>query len=168
AELRRLIARAAAAGLASAVHAIGDRAVTSTLDAFEAAADLTRGLVLAGRIEHVQLATEADLARFAPLGIVASLQPTHTISDIESAERAWPDRLDRTYPWRSLLDRGARLAFGSDAPVEPPEPALTLHAAVTRRRIDGTPAGGWHAGERLTLDQALTASIEEPARLAGS
>jgi predicted amidohydrolase YtcJ len=168
AELRRLVARAAGAGLATAIHAIGDRAVRSTLDAFEAASTARAALALPCRIEHVQLASPADLPRFAALGVAASLQPTHAISDMETAERWWPDRLEHAYPWKALADRGALLAFGSDAPVEPPGAARTLHAAVTRQRVDGTPAGGWDARQRLTLDQALSASTEGPARLAGN
>jgi len=168
AELRRLVARAAGAGLATAIHAIGDRAVRSALDAFAAAGAARETLALPCRIEHVQLAAAEDLARFAELGVAASLQPTHATSDFETAERWWPDRLERAYPWRSLLERGARLAFGADAPVEPPGAALMLHAAVTRQRADGSPAGGWDARQRLTLDESLTASTEGPARLAGT
>lgn len=168
AALSNIVASAAAGGLATAVHAIGDRALRAILDAFERSRDARRGLALSCRIEHIQLADPADMARLAPLGVVASLQPTHAISDIAIAERWWGDRLDRVYPWASLAARGATLAFGSDAPVEPPAPAVTLHAAVTRQRIDGAPAGGWNPRERLTLDQALTASTEGPARLAGN
>jgi predicted amidohydrolase YtcJ len=167
-ELRALVARACAGGLALAVHAIGDRAVSTTLDAFAAAGPDLRRPALPSRLEHAQLVHPADLGRFAALGIAASLQPSHTVSDIGLAERWWRDRLDRAYPWRALLDRGATLAFGSDAPVEPPDPSIGLHAAVTRQRTDGTPAGGWLPAQCLTLDQALTAYTEGPARLAGT
>lgn len=168
AELAALVGRAAAGGLATAIHAIGDRAVRSALDAFAAAGGALRGTALAPRIEHVQLLDPADLPRFAALGVAASMQPLHCPSDIDNARRHWGARVERSYPWRSLLEGGARLAFGSDAPVEPPSTAAGLHSAVTRQRADGTPAGGFTPAQRLTLDQALTAYTEGPARLAGA
>jgi hypothetical protein len=168
AELQALVARAAAGGLACAIHAIGDRAVRSTLDAFAACGPGLRAPALAPRIEHVQLLDPADLPRFAALGVVASMQPIHCTSDIAKAERHWGARVGRSYPWRALLQGGTRLAFGSDAPVEVPSTAAGLHSAVTRQRPDGTPAGGFTPAQRLTLDQALTAYTEGPARLAGA
>jgi predicted amidohydrolase YtcJ len=168
AELAALVARAAAAGIATAIHAIGDRAVRSALDAFSGAGRDLRTPALAPRIEHVQLLDPADLARFASLGVAASMQPLHCTSDIDNARRHWGTRVERSYPWRSLLEGGASLAFGSDAPVEPPATAAALHSAVTRQRVDGTPDEGFTPGQRLTLDQALTAYTEGPARLAGA
>ncbi len=167
AELASLVARAAAGGIATAIHAIGDRAVRSSLDAFAACGPALRGPALPPRIEHVQLLDAADRPRFASLGVAASLQPSHCTSDIDIAHRHWGARVGRSYPWRSLLDAGARLAFGSDAPVEPPASAAALHSAVTRRRPDGRPAEGFVPAERLTLDEALSAFTEGPARLAG-
>ena len=167
-DLVELVGRGAAGGLATAIHAIGDRAVRSALDAFEAAGEHRGTLALPGRIEHVQLLDPADLPRFGRLGVAASLQPTHAISDREVVESAWGDRLDRAYPWETLRAAGARLAFGSDAPVEPADAPRTLHAAVTRTDLSGKPAGGWTPGEKLSLDVALTASTEGPARLAGN
>jgi predicted amidohydrolase YtcJ len=168
AELKRLVARASHGGLAVAVHAIGDRAVRHTLDACEAAgADLARP-ALPPRIEHAQLVHADDRARFAALGVAASMQPSHAVSDIDNAERAWSRRLEGAYPWRALLERGTLLAFGSDAPVETPDPSAGLHAAVARTRADGTPLGGWLPAQRLTLDEALSAYTEGPARLAGT
>lgn len=167
-DLVELVGRGAAGGLATAIHAIGDRAVRSALDAFQAAGEHRSTPALPGRIEHVQLLDPADLPRFGRLGVAASLQPTHAISDREVVERAWADRLDRAYPWETLRAAGARLAFGSDAPVEPADAPRTLHAAVTRTGISGTPAGGWTPRETLSLDVALTASTEGPARLAGN
>ncbi|HTO90591.1 MAG TPA: amidohydrolase [Candidatus Sulfotelmatobacter sp.] len=166
AELRELVGRAASAGLAIAIHAIGDRAVAHALDAIEAAGERIRRPPLPPRIEHVQLIREADVARFAALGVIASLQPSHAVADRELVARAWPDRTDRAYPARSLLSAGARLALGADAPVEPPDPSLGLHAAVTRR-APGDPGVPWLAAQTLTLDQALTGYTEGPARAAG-
>jgi hypothetical protein len=167
AELAGLVARAAGGGLATAIHAIGDRAVRSALDAFAGCGPGLREAGLPPRIEHVQLLDPADRPRFAALGVVASMQPVHCTSDIDIAHRHWGARVERSYPWRGLLEAGARLAFGSDAPVEAPATAAGLHSAVTRRRADGTPADGFVPAQRLALDQALTAYTEGPARLAG-
>lgn len=158
AELARTAARAAAGGIAVAIHAIGDRAVRAALDAVAAAAAAGPPPALPPRVEHAQLVDPADLPRFARLGAWASVQPTHCVSDIELAERGWGGRVERSYPWRALLDAGATLLFGSDAPVEPPRPAAWLHAAVTRQRADGTPAGGFTPHQCLGLDDALRAA----------
>jgi hypothetical protein len=170
AELEMLVSKAHRGGLSVAIHAIGDRAVRHALDAFAASerAGTARRPTLPSRIEHVQLLDPADLGRFASLHVAASLQPSHCISDLDLVERWWKSRRERSYPWRSLLEAGARLSFGSDAPVEPPSIGLGLHAAVTRTRADGRPAGGFAPDERLTLDQALSAYTEGPARLAGT
>jgi len=164
AELRELVARAYAGGLSVAVHAIGDRAVRNALDAFEANHRVEVRLM--PRVEHAQLVHSRDLPRFAALGVAASMQPIHCTSDIPLVERAWATRAAHSYPWRALLESGARLAFGSDAPVEEPRPALGLHAAVTRARADRP--GAFMPAQCLTLDQALTAYTEGPARLAGA
>jgi len=166
-ELRRLVARAFAGGLSVAVHAIGDRACRSALDAFERAGG-GAAAPLPPRIEHVQLLDPADRPRFARLGVAASVQPVHCLTDIDQAERGWGSRCDRAYPWRTLLDAGALVAFGSDAPIEPPDVGPALAAAVTRTRADGTPPGGWTPGERIGLGEALAAFTAGPARLAGA
>ena len=168
AELRAIVARAAQGGLSIAIHAIGDRAVRSALAAFQEAGSTLRRLALPPRIEHVQLLDPADLPRFVELGVAASVQPIHCTSDIDNARRHWGARAERSYPWRSLLERGVRLAFGSDAPVETPETAAGLHAAVTRQRADGTPEAGFVPAERMPLDAALGAYTEGATRLAGS
>jgi hypothetical protein len=157
AELARLAVRAAAGGIAVAIHAIGDRAVRAALDAVQAAATAAPRPALPSRIEHAQLVDPADLPRFARLGAWASMQPSHCVSDIALAERAWGGRVARSYPWRALLDAGATLVFGSDAPVELPRPMAWLHAALTRQRADGTPPGGFTPGQRIGLDEALRA-----------
>uniref|UniRef100_A0A832MIP5 Amidohydrolase n=1 Tax=Eiseniibacteriota bacterium TaxID=2212470 RepID=A0A832MIP5_UNCEI len=161
------VRRALEGGLAVAVHAIGDRAVRHVVDAFESAGAALARPALPSRVEHVQIAHPADLARLARLGLVASMQPSHCASDLPLAERYWGSRRARCYPWRAVLDLGAALVFGSDAPVEPPDPAAGLHAAVTRQRRDGTPAGGWVPEQRVSLDAALAAYTEAPARAAG-
>jgi predicted amidohydrolase YtcJ len=153
-ELRADVARAAAAGLAVAIHAIGDRAVRVALDAV--APTRVTAPALRQRLEHIQLVRDEDLGRFGALGVVASMQPIHCTSDRDLADRYWgPKRTPRAYPWRTLLERGAVLAFGSDAPVEPIDPLLGLHAASTRRRPSDTDA--WFPAQRLSLDEALHA-----------
>jgi len=170
-ELRADIARAHAAGLACAVHAIGDAAVRAVLDAFEAVGAGRSGAGrprLPDRIEHVQLVAAADLPRLAPLGVVASMQPTHATSDMEIADRHWGARCATAYAWRSVLSAGAALAFGSDCPVEAVDPLAGIHAAVTRRRADGSPGpDGWRPEQRLTVEQAVRAFTLGAAHAAG-
>ncbi|MGN6743234.1 MAG: amidohydrolase family protein, partial [Amnibacterium sp.] len=146
--LRGLLRRATAVGLTPAIHAIGDAAVTEVLDAFEA-------IGVSGRIEHAQLVAAADLPRFARLGVTASVQPAHLLDDRDVAEQHWPGRTDRIYPFRALLDAGATLAFGSDAPVAPVDPWLAIRAAV-ERTDDGQPS--WHPEQRISIDEALAAA----------
>lgn len=166
-ELHALVGRAVRNGLSVTIHAIGDRAVRDALDAFAACGPVAiAALPLPPRIEHVQLLHDSDRARFAALGVAASMQPQHCVSDAATARLAWGERCGSSYPWRSLLAGGAVLAFGSDAPVEPPEPWLGLHAALTRVDSAGEPAGGFVPHECLTLDEALTAYTLGPARLA--
>lgn len=137
-----------ARGLAPAIHAIGDRAVTEALDVFEA-------LGVAGSIEHVQLIRDADLPRLAALGVRASVQPEHAMDDRDVADRYWHGRTGRAFAFRSLLDAGADLAFGSDAPVAPLDPWITMAAAVTRARDGRDP---WHPEQAVTPLEALAAS----------
>jgi predicted amidohydrolase YtcJ len=154
--LRNLMSRANFVGYQLAVHAIGDAANAQVLDAY---AELlpTYGPTLRNRIEHVQVLDPADFGRFSELSVIASMQPIHATSDRVMAEaRLGPDRLSGAYAWRSLRQAGARLAFGSDTPVEPANPFLGIHAAVTRRDAAGNPAGGWRPEERLTLTQAIS------------
>ena len=156
-ELKGRVVRASEAGLDVAVHAIGDRAVSLTLDAIEAALPHIRRYGLRPRIEHAQLVSEEDLLRMARLGVVASMQPSHAASDRPIAERYWGKRCSRAYAWRSVSDSGVTLAFGSDAPVEPPDPMFGLYVALTRRDEDGEPPSGWHPEQRLRLAEALKA-----------
>lgn len=146
------VARAAAADIAVAIHAIGDRAVRVALDAI--APTRAASPHLRQRLEHIQLVREEDLGRFGELGVIASMQPIHATSDRDLADRYWgPRRTPRAYPWRTLLSLRARLAFGSDAPVEPIDPLVGIHAAVTRMRPGD--AAPWHPEQALTLDEAI-------------
>ena len=110
------------------------------------------------RIEHVQLIHPDDAGRLAQLGVIASMQPIHATSDMVMADRFWGKRAQLSYAWRTQLQNGAVLAFGSDAPVESPNPFWGIHAAVTRQRADGSPgADGWYPEQRLAITEALQA-----------
>ena len=151
------------AGFQLAVHAIGDRANRDVLDAFAALGE-GRARALRFRIEHAQVLAPEDIPRFGALGVLASMQPTHATSDMPWAPaRLGPERLRGAYAWRSLLDSGARLVFGSDFPVEEPSPLLGLWAAVSRQDPSGAPPGGFLPGERVTLEEALAAFTTGPA-----
>ncbi|WP_419815095.1 amidohydrolase [Glacieibacterium sp.] len=157
AALRTAVDKAAGQGFQIAVHAIGDAANAQVLDAYATVPAATRAR-LRLRIEHAQIVDVADLPRFASLGIIASMQPTHATSDKGMAEaRLGEARLGGAYAWETLIRSGARFAGGSDFPVEPPNPFYGLHAAVTRQDRSGQPLGGWRVGEALTLTQALAA-----------
>ncbi len=166
-ELKGVVGRAVRGGLSVAIHAIGDRAVRSALDAFEDCGPALDRLSLRPRVEHAQLVHDDDRSRFARLGVVASMQPIHCTADRPLVERFWGGRVRRSYPWRTLLDDGAQLAFGSDAPVEWPSPARGLHAAVTREAAD-RPRDPFVPMQRIALDEALTAYTRLPAQLAGA
>lgn len=154
---RRIILESSAKGFQTNVHAIGDAANGATLGAFAAVPEPQRQ-ALRHRNEHAQIVSEDDLPRFARLGIIASIQPTHATSDKGMAEaRVGKDRLAGGYAWQTLLKSGARLAAGSDFAVEPANPFYGLHAAVTRQDRDGQPPGGWRVSEALTLPQAFAA-----------
>jgi len=154
-DLRKLVSRAACAGIHSTIHAIGDRANRRALDALEASIRAGEGPGLCHSIEHVQLLHPDDLPRLGRLGIVASMQPIHCTSDMKMADLHWGARSRWSYAWRSLLNSGAHLAFGSDCPVEPLNPLFGIYAAVTRQRPDGTPPGGWYPQEKLTVEEAV-------------
>jgi predicted amidohydrolase YtcJ len=149
-ELTELCTLANRNGLEVAVHAIGDAAVTSALDAIERSG-------ARGSLEHVQLIMPADLARFARLGVRASVQPAHLLDDRDVIDTIWADRQKRSFAFRSLLDAGAALALGSDAPVALLDPWLAMAAAV-HRSGDARPA--WNPAQSLTPRQALAASVD--------
>ena len=153
-ELEHIVREGAAAGWPVGVHAIGDAANQAALDAFERSRDAWQPLGLRQRIEHAQCLAPEDVGRFAELGIAVSCQFSHAPSDEELAKRYWADRLEGTYSFRSLLDSGALLANGSDAPVEELEPWAGVVAAVLDH---------WREDQRLTLEQALHAVCVAPA-----
>jgi predicted amidohydrolase YtcJ len=161
-------------GLSLAIHAIGDRAVHEVLQAFsqlrayEAAHQPGATGRLRHRIEHVQVIHPADQARLGELGVIASMQPIHATSDMVMADKFWGQRAALSYAWRTQLDHGAWLVFGSDAPVESPNPFWGLHAAVTRQRADGSPGkDGWYPEQRLNLSEALHGFTTGPAYASG-
>ena len=149
-ELRELLARAAEHHLEVATHAIGDAAVREALDVYAATGAW-------GSIEHAQLIQRDDVRRLADLGIRASVQPAHLLDDRDATEKVWPDRADRCFALRWMLDDGVTLAMGSDAPVSPLDPWLAMAAAVHRSGDEREP---WHAEQALTPREALAASVD--------
>lgn len=187
--LNELAVQAGKAGFPLSVHAIGDRAVREVLDVlselpsfeqgrrgaeeqgednFSSAPPLPRPpAVFPHRIEHVQVIHPDDLPRLSRVGIVASVQPVHLLTDWSVANKNWGQRARYTYAFRSLLDHGTRLAMGSDAPVAPLNPLLGIYAAVARQDERGEPAGGWYPEERLTVAEAVEGYTMGPAYLSG-
>jgi predicted amidohydrolase YtcJ len=161
-ELAEIVRAGAAAGWPVGVHAIGDRANREALDAFEQTRDVWQPLGLRQRIEHAQCLSLDDLPRFAELGVAVSAQFTHAPSDRDLAERFWGDKLEGAYAFRSLVDSGALVANGSDAPIEELDPWAGVVAGVLRTR-DDRPA--WRPEEALTLGQALHATCVAPTWL---
>lgn len=165
-EILEAARRAHQGGFAMALHAIGDRANRAALNALTALGDRCPELPSPHRLEHLQLLAEEDLPRPGELGLIASMQPIHALSDQEMAARAWGDRVGNSYAWNAIHSAGATLAFGSDAPVESPNPFWGLHAAVAR-----TPLGSeepWVPNQRIELAQALEAYTWGPAVAAGN
>lgn len=178
-------------GLSLAVHAIGDRANHEVLNAFSQLREFEKDILtstmrsvkaghgeetekrqdaglLRHRIEHVQLIHPNDASRLAELNIIASMQPIHATSDMEMADRYWGARSELAYAWRTQLSNGALLVFGSDAPVDWPNPFWGLHAAVTRRRHDSSPGeSGWYGEQRISLFDAMRAYTTTAAYAAG-
>jgi predicted amidohydrolase YtcJ len=151
--------RATGAGIASAIHAIGDVANSAALDAFAATGAW-------GTIEHAQLVAQADIPRFARLGVGVSVQPEHAIDDRDLTDTIWAEQTAQPYPLRSLADAGANLLFGSDAPVSPLDPWAAMAAAVFRTRDGREP---WQAAQSVPAEVALGASTHggsgAPARI---
>jgi predicted amidohydrolase YtcJ len=163
AELAEIVRRGAEAGFPVAVHAIGDRANREALDAFEETRDAWAPLGLRQRIEHAQLLAPEDLPRFGALGIACSVQFSHAPSDRDMADQFWSGKTDGAYAFRSLLDSGAVVANGSDAPIEELDPLAGIRAGV-RRTIDAREA--WHPEQSLSIEQAFRATCVAPAWLA--
>ena len=155
-QLGNLMSRAAMDGFQVAVHAIGDKANATVLDAVEELSATYKG-DRRWRIEHAQVVDPVDIPRFGKLGVIASMQPQHQASDRTMAEqRLGPNRLAGAYAWKSMLTSGATLAFGSDTPVEPPHPFEGLAVAISRQGSDGQPFAGWQPQEIIPREAALT------------
>jgi hypothetical protein len=163
-ELAEIVLAAAAAGFPVAVHAIGDRANRAALDAFASTRETWAPLGLRPRIEHAQLLAPSDVERFAQLGVAASVQFSHAPSDRDLADRFWADKTTEAYAYRSLVDSGAVVANGSDAPIEELDPLAGIRAGV-RRTIDAREP--WHPEQALSVRQAFEATTVAPAWLAG-
>ena len=146
------------AGFQIAFHAIGDRGNRVALDAFAAVVAANGDRDRRDRIEHAQIVAPEDFARFASLKVIASMQPSHQTTDMRWAEkRLGPERIKGAYAWKTMLDHGVRLAFGTDWPVEIINPMRGLHACITRQLPDGTPSGGWQPQEKVTIDECIRA-----------
>jgi len=173
-ELLEIGRRAVANGISLAVHAIGDRANREVLNAYEQLRQFEKtlpsypSLFHRHRIEHVQVLHPDDIQRFSELDIIASMQPIHATSDMLMADHYWGKRSVYAYAWHSLISQGTTLIFGSDAPVESPNPFWGIHAAVTRRRADGSPtAEGWYPEQRIDVLKAIQAYTVGPAYASG-
>ena len=156
-QLGNLMSRAAIDNFQVAVHAIGDKANQTLLDTIDELSQTYKG-DRRWRIEHAQVVDPSDIRRFGTHGIVASMQPQHQASDRTMAEaRLGPARLAGAYAWKSIAATGAKLAFGSDTPVEPPAPFVGMAVAISRQGADAQPAGGWQPQERISLPEAMAA-----------
>jgi predicted amidohydrolase YtcJ len=173
--LSKNIARANDAGLAVNIHAIGDRAnreISKILEHLEnrpveTMSSRAKRPMAANRIEHLQIIEPEDLARFARLNIIASVQPLHVTDEIAIHEASIGVRCRRAYPFRDMMDSGINVIFGSDCPVSDPNPFWGIHAAVTRRRRDGSPEKGWYPEQRVTVSEAVRAYTMGPALASG-
>jgi predicted amidohydrolase YtcJ len=163
-ELKSRVRATDAAGFQIGIHAIGTKANSWVLDAYEESASVNGQRDARHRIEHAQILTEQDIPRFAELGVIASMQPTHCITDKRFCEkRIGLERSKGAYAWRTLMDSGARVAFGTDYSVEPLNPMEGLYAAVTRKDRLGEEGDGWFPEEKLTMEEAIKLYTLEPA-----
>ena len=157
-KMAEAISKAHQAGLSTAIHAIGDRAVRELLDVFTEVTGEQQGAIkprAPHRIEHVQHSHPDDLKRLGPLGLVASVQPLHLSDDMNMIDKACGSRARWAYAFRDLLNAGTVLALGSDCPVASPNPFWGIHAAVTRQKRDGKPEGGWYPAQKLSVAEAV-------------
>ncbi len=168
-EIVESIQRAHTAGLAVAIHAIGDRANRELITAFEQLSASEKGVapVAPDRIEHLQNIRPEDVQRLGRLGVIGSVQPIHVADDFPMIDRSVGQRGRWSYPFRDLLSAGVTLAFGSDCPVADPNPMLGIHAAVTRQMRDGTPIGGWYPDQRLSVAESVWGFSMGAARASG-
>jgi predicted amidohydrolase YtcJ len=154
--IRAMMEKAMKKGYQVNVHAIGDAGNHQILDAYQQLVPATATSGLRHRIEHAQVVTLPDIARFKSIGIIPSMQPTHATSDMNMAEqRVGAERIKGAYAWRTFLKQGSRIACGSDFPVESPNPFHGIHAAVTRQDAQGQPSAGWNADQAMTLKEAF-------------
>jgi predicted amidohydrolase YtcJ len=155
-KFEKMVIEADRMGFQIGTHAIGDKGNNWTLNAYEKALDINGKRDSRHRIEHAQTLSKTDIPRFSKLGVIASMQPTHCISDKRFCEkRIGPERSKGAYAWRSLLDAGAMLAFGTDYQVEPLNPMEGLYAAVTRKDRLGEEGNGWFPEQKLTMEEAI-------------
>ena len=162
--LNQMVIERDAAGFQIGIHTIGDRANRLILDAFEMALETNGRRDSRHRVEHAQFLHDDDIGRFAPLGVIASMQACHLLSDMRWAPQILgADREHEGYRWNSLLRSGARIAFGTDFPVEPINPMRGLYASVTREAEEGGPPGGWIPSEAITIEQAIHAYTVDSA-----
>jgi len=173
-ELRQALHRADRAGLAVMVHAIGDRANREVISILEevcqARSDpgrLSAPPRINHRIEHMQMVQPRDLERLKELDVDVCVQPANQVIDITMLNACLGDRTGWAYAYRSMLDAGLQVLFSSDSPVCNPSPLMGIHALVTRQRLDGTPAGGWHPEQRITVEEAIAGYTIVPARAYG-
>jgi hypothetical protein len=168
-EIAEAVRKADRAGLAVAVHGIGDRTNRELVDVFErhAAGSARPSTRVPHRIEHAQVMHPEDVERMAALDVFASVQPIHVTDDIPLSETSLGSRARFSYPFRDMLDAGVPLAFGSDAPVADLNPLWGIHAAVTRQQRDGVPEGGWYPEQRLTVAEAVWGFTMGPAMVSG-
>jgi hypothetical protein len=155
-ELERIVVAADKMGFQIAIHAIGSKGNHLSLNAIEKALEINGTRDSRHRIEHAQILIDEDIPRFAQLGVIASMQPTHCITDKRFAEkRIGLERCRGAYVWRRLLDTGAKIAFGTDYAVEPLDPLEGLYAAVTRKDRAGESGDGWFPDQKLTMEEAI-------------
>ena len=168
-DLTAAVTRLHAAGFPVAIHAIGDRAVRASLDAFESAAARGQPPGLPDRIEHIEVLDPEDVTRFRALGVLASFNPHHCITgiDVYNTDRLGATRAAWSFAWGAARDAGATLVFGSDWATAPLDPLRQLYAATVREKPAGGPAGGWHPEQRVTWREALAAYTLAPAAAAG-
>jgi hypothetical protein len=158
AALMRMAVERDRAGFQIALHAIGDRANRIALDTFAAAEKANGPRDRRDRVEHAQIVAPADFARFGSLGVIASMQPSHVLTDERWAtDRLGPERIKGAYAWHAMKKDGVHLAFGTDYPVEPINPLRGIYACVTRELPEGGPPGGWQPQEKLSMDDCLRA-----------
>jgi predicted amidohydrolase YtcJ len=166
-QLVEFVARSVQAGYGVAIHAIGDKAVASSLDAIEASIDESRRKRIRHRIEHAQMIHPDDIRRFKELGVIASVQPGHAVADRYMADKEWGSRSVRAYPFGQLHMARTKFAFGSDSPVEIPDVIYGLHCAVNRCLPGEGPELQWHPSENLPVQAALAGYTKDAAYAAG-